>query len=84
MSVSVHYICSQLNVHFEWPSPPDRLTIFYSAEYVAEGVVSAFGFTLETGYAVEMLQLIDSAGETHVFGVRPGGLEFEEVNNVFE
>lgn len=84
VSVSVHCVCSQLNVHFDWPNPPDLLTIFYSAEHVAEGVVAAFGFTLGTGYAVEMLQLIDSAGETHVFGVRPGGLEFQEVGNVFE
>jgi len=84
VSVSVHCLCSQLNVCFEWPEPPDLLTIFYSAEHVAEGVIAAFGFTLGTGYAVEMLQLIDSAGESHVFGVRPGGLEFQEINNVFE
>jgi len=84
VSVSVRCVCSQLNVHFDWPNPPDLLTIFNSAEHVAEAVVASFGFTLGTGYAVEMLQLIDSSGKAHVFGVRPGGLDFENVDDVFQ
>jgi hypothetical protein len=83
VSVSVHCQCSQLNVHFDWPDPPDLATIFHSAEHVAEGVVGAFGFSLGTGYAIEMLQLIDGSGKTHVFGVRPGGLEFQAFVDVF-
>lgn len=84
VSVSVQCICSQINVYFDWPSPPDLFTIFNSAEHVAEGVVAAFGFTLGTGYSIEMLQLLDSSGQTHVFGVRPGGLEFKNVEQVFQ
>lgn len=52
-------------------------------EQVAQAVVSALGFSLGTGYSVELLQVVTETGEAHTFGVRPGNLHFDPSEPVF-
>jgi hypothetical protein len=48
-----------------------------AAEHFAYMIVSAVGFALGSGYSVEVIQVIEEDGTPHVFGVRPGTLEFD-------
>lgn len=45
------------------------------ATNLAGVVVGALGFSLGSGYTVEILQVTEPDGSAHVFGVRPGGPE---------
>lgn len=47
------------------------------AEYFARTAIAPLGFSLGTGYTVEVIQVIEETGEVHVIGTRPGNLAFE-------
>jgi len=51
-------------------------TAYIAAEHLTLMVVSALGFALGSGYSVELIQVVEEDGTPHVFGVRPGGLDF--------
>ncbi len=55
------------------PSVDGWTTARNMAESVANIVVGALGFSLWSGYSVELLQVTEQDGTPHVFGVRPVG-----------
>ena len=68
---------SQLTVVLELPQLDGWIAAQIAAEHFAYTIVSAVGFALGSGYSVEVIQVIEEDGTPHVFGVRPGGLEFD-------
>lgn len=76
--ITVSCQASQLSVFADLASTEGHIDAFIVAEQVAQAVVSALGFALGSGYAVELLQVANEAGEPMVFGVRPGNLEFDQ------
>ena len=82
-SVTVGCESSQVVVQANLPSVEDYVTAFITAEQVVQAVVSAFGFALGTGYSVELIQVLEEEGRAHVFGVRPGNLDFTPWQPVF-
>lgn len=76
-SVTVRCEASQLFVEADLHNCDDFVTAYLTVEQVSQAVVSAFGFSLGTGYSVELIQLIEESGENHIFGARPHGLGFE-------
>jgi hypothetical protein len=63
---------SQLTVVISIPSLDGWLAARNVAEDIATIVVGALGFSLGSGYWVELIQAIEEDGTAHVFGVRPG------------
>lgn len=82
-SVTVGCESSQVVVRANLPGIADHVTAFITAEQVVQAVVSAFGFALGTGYSVELIQVLEEEGRTHVFGVRPGNLDFAPWQPIF-
>src|SRR5438552_10567122 len=75
--VVVRCEASQLTVTLNDSRIDGHVTAFVTAEHVAQAVVSALGFSLATGYTVELIQVLEEAGEVHVFGVRTPELMFQ-------
>ncbi len=82
-SVTISCDSSQLTVLVDLPDIDGYVAAFIVAEHVAQSVVSSLGFALGTGYTVELIQLIEETGESHVFGARPDGLHFETSLTIF-
>ena len=74
---------SQLTVTLDDPRIDGHVSAFVTAEHVAQAVVSALGFSLATGYSVELIQVLEESGAVHVFGVRTPELMFEPHGPVF-
>jgi hypothetical protein len=55
----------------ENPSVDGWISGFIMAEQLAHIVVGALGFSLGSGYSVELIQITEEDGTPHVFGVRP-------------
>jgi len=66
---------SQVTVVLDAPSLDGWISAHIMAEDVANIVVGALGFSLGSGYSVELLQVTEADGTPHVFGVRPEGQE---------
>jgi hypothetical protein len=64
---------SQVTVVLDVPSLDGWISAYIRAEDVANIVVGALGFSLGSGYSVEVLQVTEEDGAPHVFGVRPQG-----------
>jgi len=64
---------SQLTVILELNSVDGWSTAYAMAEHFAMIVVGALGFSLGSGYSVELIQVTEEDGTPHVFGVRPTG-----------
>ncbi len=64
---------SQVTVVLDAPSLDGWISAYIMAEDVANIVVGALGFSLGSGYSVELLQVTEADGTPHVFGVRPEG-----------
>lgn len=62
---------SQITVVLENPSVDGWVSGFIMAEQLAHIVVGALGFSLGSGYSVELIQITEEDGTPHVFGVRP-------------
>lgn len=64
---------SQVTILLELTSIGDWATAYIAAEHFAIIVVGALGFSLGSGYSVELIQVTEENGTPHVFGVRPTG-----------
>ena len=64
---------SQVTVVLDVPSIDGWIAAHIMAEDVANMVVGALGFSLGSGYSVELLQVTEQDGTPHVFEVRPVG-----------
>lgn len=64
---------SQVTVLLELTSIDGWLTAYIAAEHFAIIVIGALGFSLGSGYSIELIQVTEEDGTPHVFGVRPTG-----------
>lgn len=69
---------SQITICLELSSIDGWITAFIAAEHFAMIIVGALGFSLGSGYSVELIQVTEENGTPHVFGVRPTGLTPEQ------
>ncbi len=74
---------SQLTVVLTDQPIEGYISAFMLAEHIAQAAVSALGFSLATGYVVELVQVIEESGVVHIFGVRAPDLVFEPHEAVF-
>lgn len=68
---------SQITVILNDASIDGWITAKVAADEIASLVVGALGFSLGSGYFVEMVQVTEHDGTAHVFGVRPQGYNNE-------
>ncbi|UCU99486.1 hypothetical protein [Acidovorax radicis] len=64
---------SQVTILLDLKSIDGFITAYIAAEHFAHIVVGALGFSLGSGYSVELIQVTEEDGTPHVFGVRPAG-----------
>ena len=64
---------SQITVALDIPSLDGWISGMIVADDVANIIVGAVGFSLGSGYSVELIQVTEEDGTPHVFGVRPEG-----------
>ena len=64
---------SQITVLLDIPTLDGWITAKLAADDFANVVIGALGFSLGSGYWVELIQVTEEDGTPHVFGVRPGG-----------
>jgi hypothetical protein len=64
---------SQITVVLEFQSIDGWTSAFIAAEQLAHIMVCSLGFSLGSGYSVELIQVTEEDGTPHVFGVRPKG-----------
>jgi hypothetical protein len=69
---------SQVTIILNDPSVDGWIAARNASEGVASIVVGSLGFSLGSGYSVEIIQVTEEDGTPHVFGVRPGGQNPEE------
>src|SRR5262249_27372249 len=81
--ITVTCEASQLTVVLKDAPVDGYIAAFLMAEHVAQAVVSALGFSLATGYSIELVQVIEESGAVHVFGVRAPELMFQPYEPVF-
>jgi hypothetical protein len=74
---------SQLTVVLDDPPVDGFFAAFLQAKHWARAAVSALSFALGTGYAVELIQLVEESGAVQVFGVRTEELMFEPHGPIF-
>ena len=83
---TIFLVCesSQLTVAIQDVAPIDGYkSAFILAEGWASTALAALGFSLGTGYSVELIQVVEEDGKTHVFGTRPGNLHFDDRGSIF-
>jgi hypothetical protein len=76
--VTVRCDSSQLSILLELPELDGWNSACLAAEHYSTIIVGALGFSLGSGYSVEIIQVIEENGTPHVFGVRPTGKSPEE------
>jgi hypothetical protein len=64
---------SQITIVLDIPNLDDYVSAMIAAEDIATVMVGALGFSLGSGYWVELIQVIEENSMPHVFGVRPAG-----------
>ena len=83
-SIAIHCEASQLTVILENQDIDGARSAFLMAEHIAQTLVSSLGFARGTGYAVELLQVIEETGAVHVFGTRVQELFFDACDVKFD
>lgn len=76
--VVVRCEASQITVEIDASAIADWSTASIAAEHFAAIVIGALGFSLGSGYTVEVIQVMEEDGSQHVFGVRPAGTTPDE------
>lgn len=69
---------SQVTVVLELSNIDGWIAAHIAAEHFAYIVIGAVGFSLGSGYSVEVTQVTEDDGTPHVFGVRPTGRSLDE------
>src|SRR5690606_37610953 len=64
---------SQITIVIDDPSIDGWITAHVAADDIANIFIGALGFSLGSGYSVELIQVTEEDGTPHVFGVRPEG-----------
>jgi hypothetical protein len=64
---------SQITIILNVPSIDGWISAKIMADDVANIFIGSLGFSLGSGYAVELIQVTEEDGTPHVFGVRPEG-----------
>lgn len=64
---------SQITVLLEIPSLDGWISAIIAADDIANIIIGSLGFSLGSGYSVELIQVTEEDGTPHVFGVRPEG-----------
>lgn len=80
---TLHCDASQLTVVLDIDSSDDAVLARNTAEHLAQMIVSSLGFSLGTGYSVEIIQVIPENKDPLVFGVRPAQLDFNPHQSIF-
>ncbi|MBL1262634.1 hypothetical protein [Candidatus Methylomicrobium oryzae] len=62
---------SQVTIFLDLSAINDYGTAHHTAEHFAITIIGALGFSLGSGYSVELIQVIEEDGTPHVLGVRP-------------
>ncbi len=70
---------SQVTVIVNSPTIDGWISAFILAEQLAHIIIGALGFSLGSGYSVELIQITEEDGTPHVFGVRPTGTAGENL-----
>ena len=81
--IAIRCEASQLTIVLTDQPVDGYIAAFILAEHLAQAVISALGFSLATGYVVEIVQVIEESGEAHVFGVRTPDLVFDMHEETF-
>lgn len=66
---------SQITVSLDVPDVDGWITALVRAEELSSIVVGALGFSLGSGYSVELIQVTEEDGTPHIQGVRPNSPE---------
>lgn len=69
---------SQVTVVLDIPEIDGWISAMVIAEDVASIVVGGLGFSLGSGYSLELIQVTEEDGTPHVFGVRPSNPEKQD------
>jgi len=69
---------SQITIYLDLPSIDECVSAYVTGEHFAMIVVGALGFSLGSGYSVELIQVTEENGVPHVFGVRPSSPTAEQ------
>ena len=64
---------SQITITLNVPSIDGWISAKIMADDVSNIIVGSLGFSLGSGYGVELIQVTEEEGTPHVFGVRPEG-----------
>lgn len=80
---------SQLAILIDLGDLDGIVSAYLQAEHFALIAVGSIGFSLGSGYSVEIVQVTEETGVPHVFGVRPTGIDgvtlgFEHSTRAFE
>ena len=81
--VTIFSDSAQLSVSLNLPELKDLASAHMAAEHYGQIVASSLGFSLGSGYAVEVTQIFEEDGKPHVFGVRHQALVYQPYAEVF-
>lgn len=73
----------QLSVSLDLPDLDGYNSAYLTAEHFAQIAASALGFSLGSGYSVEIIQVFEEDGTPHVFGVRHNELVYNPHLDIF-
>jgi hypothetical protein len=73
----------QLSIALDVPTLDGYASAYIAAESFGQIIVSALGFSLGSGYAIEIIQVFEEDGSPHVFGVRHEELIYDPYIDIF-
>lgn len=81
---SLHCDSSQVTVILDVPSVKSNLSARIMAQEFSQMAVNSLGFSLGSGYSIEMIQVIPENGNPVVYGVRDERLMFDFKENMLD